>query len=383
MKFTHAGIDISKWQGAWVDPELTLSTGIDFVYLRGTNGSRVDSRLQEFSAICRERNIPFGIYCFFRPGIDARAQARKLAELHKSVGATLMPQLDIEHSDGLAPDKVTHAAKIFIQEIELLFGRPALIYSAAWWWDVNIIPNQIDMTERVKWVARYVSMDKTPPFNCDEWAAWAEKFRKPPRLPRDWPDYDAWQFSADGNISGSWGFSSRSLDLNICREGFFDKINLGVEYSQEDKPKVNIVARRGHRNELVREIQVLLIRAGAKPGPTDGIFGARTESAVKFFQKSRGMAITGIVTDKVMEALREKKEVESNLDAAKKRVLRRGSRGKAVVVLQTLLKARGLYRYRVDGDFGRLTEAAVRAFQKQQSIVIDGVVGPQTWGKLS
>jgi peptidoglycan hydrolase-like protein with peptidoglycan-binding domain len=57
--------------------------------------------------------------------------------------------------------------------------------------------------------------------------------------------------------------------------------------------------------------------------------------------------------------------------------LRNGSTGDNVKYLQAALG--GL---KVDGIFGALTQAAVRKFQKQQGIQIDGVVGPQTWSRL-
>lgn len=58
-----------------------------------------------------------------------------------------------------------------------------------------------------------------------------------------------------------------------------------------------------------------------------------------------------------------------------------GSTGEAVRRLQTLLNKHGA-RLKVDGIFGAKTLAAVRAFQKKVHITIDGIVGPQTWGKL-
>jgi hypothetical protein len=61
--------------------------------------------------------------------------------------------------------------------------------------------------------------------------------------------------------------------------------------------------------------------------------------------------------------------------------LRRGSTGTAVRRLQALLNVAG-QRLGEDGDFGPLTDRAVRAEQSQAHIAVDGIVGPHTWAKL-
>jgi murein L,D-transpeptidase YcbB/YkuD len=58
------------------------------------------------------------------------------------------------------------------------------------------------------------------------------------------------------------------------------------------------------------------------------------------------------------------------------------SSGVAVRVLQRLLLANG-YAVKVDGSFGALTESAVKAFQEQQDLRADGIVGTQTWHCLT
>lgn len=56
--------------------------------------------------------------------------------------------------------------------------------------------------------------------------------------------------------------------------------------------------------------------------------------------------------------------------------LRRGDRGPAVVELQKLLGITA------DGDFGKMTDRAVRDFQTAKKLTVDGIVGPKTWKAL-
>lgn len=60
--------------------------------------------------------------------------------------------------------------------------------------------------------------------------------------------------------------------------------------------------------------------------------------------------------------------------------LERPSRREEVRELQRLLLAQGFDCGPVDGYFGPVTEAAVRRFQAARGLVVDGRVGPQTWG---
>ena len=106
----------------------------------------------------------------------------------------------------------------------------------------------------------------------------------------------------------------------------------------------------------------------------DGRFGVRTQNAVIDFQRKNNLTPDGIVGRNTWNSL-------LNLNSSTN-VLRRGSRNSAVLFLQKLLLS---YLYPItslDGVFGAETERAVRAFQTENGLSADGIVGRNTWNAL-
>lgn len=65
--------------------------------------------------------------------------------------------------------------------------------------------------------------------------------------------------------------------------------------------------------------------------------------------------------------------------------LRSGASGEITKCMQRLLKyvhGYDLGKYGCDGDFGNVTKAAVKKFQKTNNLTTDGIVGRKTWKKL-
>ena len=112
--------------------------------------------------------------------------------------------------------------------------------------------------------------------------------------------------------------------------------------------------------------------SGANPSlVVDGIFGPKTEAAVKTYQKSHGLVQDGIVGPKTWKEL-------LNIE-----VLGLNSTGPSVKILQCALNSTGASpALVVDGIFGPKTEAAVKTYQKSHGLVQDGIVGPKTWKEL-
>ncbi len=102
----------------------------------------------------------------------------------------------------------------------------------------------------------------------------------------------------------------------------------------------------------------------------DGNFGAKTQTAVTSFQQANGLAVDGVAGLATWQALPDDPDTPE---------LGEGSAGSEVWALQQALQKMGLYAAPIDGQFGPDTEAAVRAYQTQRNITVDGVVGDETW----
>jgi g-D-glutamyl-meso-diaminopimelate peptidase len=59
-----------------------------------------------------------------------------------------------------------------------------------------------------------------------------------------------------------------------------------------------------------------------------------------------------------------------------------GSVGDEVTYLQQLLNKKSHATIAVDGDFGSETKQMVEIYQRNHGLIVDGIVGPQTWSSL-
>src|SRR5215475_94862 len=131
------------------------------------------------------------------------------------------------------------------------------------------------------------------------------------------------------------------------------------------------VLKQGSTGPEVRDLQQALKALGFDPGPVDGVFGARTQGAVKAFQQAREITVDGIVGRVTWINIDEADQTEP--------VLRLGSSGLPFRRLQSRMTAVGFDTGGVDGRFSQRTEWAVKDLQQRAHLAVDGVVGPKTW----
>lgn len=138
--------------------------------------------------------------------------------------------------------------------------------------------------------------------------------------------------------------------------------------------------RRGDTGPAVAQLRAMLISQGLLPPlgsetDTDG-FDLTVEHAVRAFQQRRGLITDGVVGLATYQAL-----CDARLELGCRMlsyVLFRPMRGDDVCTLQERLLELGYDAYRADGIFGVQTEAALRSFQRDYGLLVDGICGPAT-----
>ena len=79
----------------------------------------------------------------------------------------------------------------------------------------------------------------------------------------------------------------------------------GCSMLASDTPgqSAEVLSQYGSRGSEVRQIQTKLKNWGYYTGEVDGIFGSKTLSAVKYFQRKNGLSVDGIVGPKTLAAM--------------------------------------------------------------------------------
>jgi peptidoglycan hydrolase-like protein with peptidoglycan-binding domain len=158
-----------------------------------------------------------------------------------------------------------------------------------------------------------------------------------------------------------------------------------ISAKQINKP----LLKEGAKGNTVKELQKLLLNYGAFvyldekgacvfPGEAviDGVFGAKTTQAVKNFQSLKFLKVDGIVGEKTWQALYKGSPVDMP-------ILKKGSKGEIVKLVQERLVIGNTYQGKIDGEFGSLMEAGVKALQKRTGLPEDGVIGDRTWHEIA
>ena len=164
----------------------------------------------------------------------------------------------------------------------------------------------------------------------------------------------------------------------------------------------------GSHGEAVRKLQQALIDQGYLKGSADGVFGNKTENAVRAFQKAKKLKVDGLAGKKTQELLygssgskttsssgststtstasasstssssAASSSGDGTLFGGNYTTIRLKNEGARVKILQSALIRLNYLSGKADGKFGSKTLDAVALFQKENGLSVDGLAGKKT-----
>lgn len=277
---TYKGIDVSTWQGN-IDWKKVKADKIDFAMVRGGYGnSGKDDKFEQNYKNAKAAGVSVGVYhySYAKTTQESKKEANFCISYLKGKKFQYPIALDIEDESqrNLSSVNLTSVVKSFCSEVQRA-GYYVCIYSNLDW-----LKNRLIMTD----------------LNYDIWLAqWTNK-----------PTYNGnigiWQYTDKGKVKGING----NVDMDTAYKDYSKIIkSAGLNgYKNESDTikkgygglfpeiKDGTWLEIGDRGENVKRLQSFLNWYGNYNLATDGIFGKKTEAAVKDFQKAEGLTVDGM-----------------------------------------------------------------------------------------
>jgi lysozyme len=198
---THEGIDVSRYQGD-IDFNQVAASGIEGVYIRSSLGSAyIDPTFEQNYANAKAAGLSVGFYHYVtaRSTSQAAYQAHFFADTIQGKDMDYRLAMDFEDLRGLSVSEINAIALTFIQTLEEISGKEAVVYSNAY--DATDI-FQGTLTDYPLWIAEY---GVSTPRNSVNWESWA-----------------GWQYTSTGRVPGIEGYVDRDLyteEMYLPRSG--------------------------------------------------------------------------------------------------------------------------------------------------------------------
>jgi len=187
-----SGIDVSHFQQD-IDWQQVRRVGISFAFIKATEGVSVfDPLFLQNWRKAEKASVLRGAYHFFRPQLDAEAQARFFLSKLKGDSGELPPALDVEAlTPQTTPEQLLAGVRTWLETVKNALRCQPILYTGSAFWR-KTLKDSSKFADYPLWIAHYTS--KANPF-----------------LPAAWPKWTFWQFSQVGKVAGIAG----NVDLDV------------------------------------------------------------------------------------------------------------------------------------------------------------------------
>jgi lysozyme len=180
------GIDVSHFQGS-VNWQEVKQAGMTFAFAKATEGqSSVDPQFKNNWQNMKAAGLLRGAYHFFDAGIDGAAQANHFLQNTQIEPGDLPPVIDVEAAASASKATILQEVQNWLNTVEQALNRRPMIYTTASFWNSHLNDT---FGAYPLWIAEYgVSA---------------------PKIPAGWSDWQFWQYSQSGTVSGVTGSVDR------------------------------------------------------------------------------------------------------------------------------------------------------------------------------
>lgn len=182
------GIDVSGHQSP-IDWARVRAAGVSFAYVKATEGTGYrDKSATRHASGAFAAGLDVGAYHYLRVrqgAQDAAEQAHQFLAVHRALGCTLLPALDVETqgNEGRSYAEYLAAVRTFVDVVEAEIGRPPLLYTyPGFWAGSSQLTGAEDLVRCPLWIAHYT--------------------RRGPTIPRPWTKATMWQYAAGAGVIG-------------------------------------------------------------------------------------------------------------------------------------------------------------------------------------
>ncbi len=192
-----------------------------------------------------------------------------------------------------------------------------------------------------------------------------------------------WACQNDGNTTyikilsadqAKKAFSVSNGNLPSKKVGTFTAAERKASASTSDSTYIKL----NSSGSAVKDLQTKLQKLGFYSAELTGNCGPKTVAAIKAFQEKYGLTADGVAGPTTLAKIDAVYNAQGSSSSSGSSGLKLGSTGKEVSALQTDLTTLGFYWAQITGNFGEKTETAVKRFQEENGLTVDGVAGKKT-----
>ena len=213
-----SGVDLSAWNGKNIDFCKLANSHVQFAWVKITEGTtHVNPGHEKKVDGCRKNDIITGVYHFGRPDTysedpsDAKQEADNFLAALNKVGlldGDLVPALDIEAGLKTGDQHNVDWNLEWLEIVSKETGVKPIVYTAKWAVDLFLKKaSHSSIAELTKYPLWWASYNDGP---------------EPKRVPKLWDNWDVWQWTSKGTISGVKG----KCDRNWLAGGQLEKLRV-------------------------------------------------------------------------------------------------------------------------------------------------------------